>query len=174
MTLSFQADLLDRQLALLCSGHTNNGLPENLVGRVGPDRAAHHGFKAMQIAASALAAEALKLTMPASVFSRSTECHNQDKVSMGTIAARDASRVIELTEQVTAILLLAVAQAIDLRVREGRECRPRSLALRDAVRSAASFSDADRRMDHDIVRVLELIRGDRLTAWLDVEEVDFP
>jgi histidine ammonia-lyase len=24
--------------------------------------------------------------MPASVFSRSTECHNQDKVSMGTIA----------------------------------------------------------------------------------------
>jgi len=173
-TVANLADLLDRQLALLCSGHTNNGLPENLVGRVGPDRAAHHGFKAMQIAASALAAEALKLTMPASVFSRSTECHNQDKVSMGTIAARDASRVIELTEQVTAILLLAVAQAIDLRVREGRECRPRSLALRDAVRSAASFSDADRRMDHDIVRVLELIRGDRLTAWLDVEEVDFP
>ena len=30
--------------------------------------------------------------MPASVFSRSTGCHNQDKVSMGTIAARDALR----------------------------------------------------------------------------------
>ena len=59
----------------------------------------HHGFKAMQIAASALTAEALKLTMPASVFSRSTECHNQDKVSMGTIAARDALRVLELTER---------------------------------------------------------------------------
>ncbi len=40
--------------------------------------------------------------MPASVFSRSTECHNQDKVSMGTIAARDALRVLELTEQVAA------------------------------------------------------------------------
>ena len=40
--------------------------------------------------------------MPASVFSRSTECHNQDKVSMGTIAARDCLRVLELTEQVVA------------------------------------------------------------------------
>jgi histidine ammonia-lyase len=37
------------------------------------------------IAASAWTAESLKLTMPASVFSRSTECHNQDKVSMSTI-----------------------------------------------------------------------------------------
>ena len=66
------ADLLDRQLALLCSPVTNNELPENLVGRDNGDRSAHHGFKAMQIAASALTAEALKLTMPASAFSRST------------------------------------------------------------------------------------------------------
>jgi histidine ammonia-lyase len=48
----------------------------------------NHGFKAVQIGTSAWTAEALKNTMPASVFSRSTECHNQDKVSMGTIAAR--------------------------------------------------------------------------------------
>jgi histidine ammonia-lyase len=97
--------------------------------------------------------------MPASVFSLSTECHNQDKVSMGTIAARDASRVVELTEQVTAILLLAVAQAIDLRVREGRECRARSLELRDAIRKVAAFNDGDRRMDHDIAAVLAWIRA---------------
>jgi hypothetical protein len=62
----------------------------------------NHGFKAVQIGTSAWTAEALKNTMPASVFSRSTECHNQDKVSMGTIAARDAMRVLELTEQVAA------------------------------------------------------------------------
>jgi histidine ammonia-lyase len=49
---------------------------------------------------SALCAEALKLTMPASVFSRSTENHNQDKVSMGTIAARDLLRILDLTETV--------------------------------------------------------------------------
>ncbi len=153
------ADLHDRQLALLCSSHTNNGLPENLNGRTGADRAAHHGFKAMQIAASALTAEALKQTMPASVFSRSTECHNQDKVSMGTIAARDALRVVELTEQVAAISLLVVAQAVDLRLREGGQCRSRSLALRDAVRSQAPFVDADRRQDRDIAAVLTMIRS---------------
>ena len=59
----------------------------------GARRYINHGFKAVQIGASAYTAEALKQTMPASVFSRSTECHNQDKVSMGTIAARDAMRV---------------------------------------------------------------------------------
>ncbi len=156
------ADLHDRQLALLCSGHTNNGLPENLNGRTGPDSAAHHGFKAMQIAASALTAEALKLTMPASVFSRSTECHNQDKVSMGTIAARDALRIVELTEQVAAISLLAVAQAVDLRERVGGRCRSRSLALRDAVRRRAPFVDADRRQDGDIAAILAMIRELRI------------
>ena len=67
----------------------------------------------MQISVSAWTAEALKLTMPASVFSRSTECHNQDKVSMGTIAARDAIRVLELTEQVAAACLAATAQALE-------------------------------------------------------------
>lgn len=154
------ADLLDRQMALLCSPDTSNGLPENLVGRQGPDRSAHHGFKAMQIAASALTAEALKLTMPASVFSRSTECHNQDKVSMGTIASRDLLRVVELVETVVAIEVLALAQAVDLR--KGEDCPARAVQLRDAVRARVSFNDADRRQDSDIAAVLELLRADAL------------
>jgi histidine ammonia-lyase len=75
----------------------------------GQRAAINHGLKALQISVSAWTAEALKQTMPASVFSRSTECHNQDKVSMGTIAARDALRVLELTEQVVAALLIAAS-----------------------------------------------------------------
>lgn len=150
------ADLLDRQLALLTSPGTSGGLPENLVGRNNGDRSAHHGFKAMQIAASALAAEALKLTMPASVFSRSTECHNQDKVSMSTIAARDCLRVVELTETVAAICTLAVCQAVDLRAGVG--VHEPGAALRDAVRRRVPFNDGDRRQDGDIAEVLALIR----------------
>ena len=88
-----------------------------LTGVQGPRQAINHGLKALQISASALHAEALKLTMPASVFSRSTECHNQDKVSMGTIAARDCLRVIELTEQVAAASLIAARQGVWLRCR---------------------------------------------------------
>lgn len=113
------ADLLDRQLALLMDTRYNNGLPPNLSGAIGDRRMINHGFKAIQIGTSAWTAEALKLTMPASVFSRSTECHNQDKVSLGTIAARDCTRILDLTEQVAAAALLSVNQALALRLRQG-------------------------------------------------------
>jgi histidine ammonia-lyase len=151
------ADLLDRQLAVLCSPETNGGLPENLVYGTKPASLVHHGFKAMQISASALAAEALKLTLPAAAFSRSTESHNQDKVSMGSIAARDCLRILELSESVAAILLLATAQAVDLRGTDA--CSPHSVAMRDAVRGRVPMLEADRRQDLDIEWILELHRG---------------
>jgi histidine ammonia-lyase len=160
------ADLLDRQLCLLCDPTTNGGLPANLVAVSGAERVTHHGFKAMQITASALTAEALKLTMPASAFSRSTESHNQDKVSMGPIAARDCLRVLELAETVAAIATLAVCQGVDLR--EGEAGALRSRALRDAVRKTVPPVLMDRRQDHDIAQVLELhAAGDLLGRDLD-------
>ncbi len=113
------ADLVDRQMALLMDEKFNNGLPRNLSAASAERASINHGFKAVQIGASAWTAEALKQTMPASVFSRSTECHNQDKVSMGTIAARDCLRVLELTEQVVAAGWLAVHQALTLRIQQG-------------------------------------------------------
>jgi histidine ammonia-lyase len=112
------SDLLDRQLALMIDTRYNNGLPANLSAATGPRASINHGLKAVQISVSAWTAEALKQTLPASVFSRSTECHNQDKVSMGTIAARDALRVVELSEQVAAALLIAARQGLALRRRQ--------------------------------------------------------
>lgn len=113
------ADLLDRQMATLVDPKFNNGLPANLSGAQGTRAPINHGLKALQIGASAWTAEALKNTMPASVFSRSTESHNQDKVSMGTIAARDALRVLQLSEQVAVAQLVAAVQALRLRQQEG-------------------------------------------------------
>jgi histidine ammonia-lyase len=160
------ADLLDRQLCLLCDPATSGGLPANLVAAPEPERVSHHGFKAMQITASALTAEALKLSMPASVFSRSTESHNQDKVSMGTIAARDCLRVLELGETVAAVHTLALCQAVDLR--EGDADALRSVVLRDAVRKAVPMNVADRRQDGDIAQVLARYRAGELpTGDLD-------
>ncbi len=153
------ADLLDRQLALLCNPQTNHGLPANLAGKRGPDAAAHHGFKAMQITASALTAEALKATMPAASFSRSTECHNQDKVSMGTIASRDALRVLKLSERVAAIALLACCQAAELR---DLACRPATREVVRAVRDLVPRNDGDRRMDRDIERIVAAIAEETL------------
>jgi histidine ammonia-lyase len=122
------ADMMDRQMALLVDEKFNNGLPSNLSGDFSEQKNVNHGFKAVQIGVSAWTAEALKATMPASVFSRSTECHNQDKVSMGTIAARDCMRVLQLTEQVAAALLLACTQGITIRELKGE------LKMSDEVR----------------------------------------
>ena len=160
------ADLLDRQVALLTDPKSNNGLPGNLSGAQGERAAINHGFKAMQISISAWTAEALKGTMPASVFSRSTECHNQDKVSMGTIAARDALRVIELTEQVAAGSLLAMNQALSIRLREGtlqREALSPGLAqLHDQVNAVFPHLVEDRPMQEDLENILLLIRDQAL------------
>jgi histidine ammonia-lyase len=155
------AGLLERQLALLCSTHTNQGLPANLVAP-GPGAGARHGFKAMQITASALVAEAMKQTMPASVFSRSTECHNQDVVSMGLHSARDALAILDLAETTGAICALALAQGLELRGVERGGSRAR--ALHADVRARAAFVEDDRAQDGDIVRVLEAYRRGELAV----------
>lgn len=155
------ADLLDRQLAQLVDPKFNQGLPANLAGASSD---INHGLKAVQIGVSAWTAEALKLTMPASVFSRSTECHNQDKVSMGTIAARDALRVIELTEQVAVAVLLAALQAVELR---GVSHLPESLALTvQQVRTQSPALTHDRALEDELRRCLDCVRQ-RLWSFYD-------
>ena len=62
------SDLLDRQMALVVDARYNHGLPANLSAARGERAAINHGLKALQISASAWTAEALKQTMPASVF----------------------------------------------------------------------------------------------------------
>ena len=166
-TVANVADLLDRQLALIVDARYNHGLPANLSGATGSRAAINHGLKALQISVSAWTAEALKLTMPASVFSRSTECHNQDKVSMGTIAARDCLRVIELTEQVVAGMLIAARQALALRQRVGL---PSTLgegpaAMYADLQARIALVEEDRALDSELRRLLADIRDERWAVY---------
>ena len=157
------ADLMDRQLALLVDTKFNQGLPLNLSGSRGERASINHGFKAVQIAASAWTAEALKLTLPASIFSRSTECHNQDKVSMGTIAARDCLRVLDLTSQVAAALSMASVQGVVLRQRQAEvKLMPAVEAFMARVGEQFAFLDEDRRLDGELRQLTELIRRNEL------------
>ena len=163
------ADLMDRQLALLVDDKFNQGLPRNLSGSDPARASINHGFKAVHIGASAWTAEALKLTMPASVFSRSTESHNQDKVSMGTIAARDCLRVLTLTEQVAAAHVLATVQAVTLRQRQQPESAiPLDGALAEVVQAVAArsaFVDQDRALEMDLRATAEWIRSGTMPLY---------
>src|SRR4030066_1848291 len=140
--------MCDRQVMLLVHPSFNRGLPGDLVGITDKSNGLYHGFKAMSLSSSALAAEALKLTMPAASFSRSTESHNQDKVSMGTIAARDAARVCTLTQRVVSIHLLAAAQACYLRRNIG--VRPILAKVAQKIGSISAPLVEDRPLDKDV------------------------
>ena len=154
------ADLLDRQMALMVDARYNHGLPANLSGAIGERKPINHGLKALQISVSAWTAEALKLTMPASVFSRSTECHNQDKVSMGTIAARDCLRVLELTEQVVAALLITVRQGIELRQRvsSGLSLQGEPAHMYEDIKKRIALIEEDRPLDKELKALIETMR----------------
>jgi len=156
--LASVADMSDRQIALMVDKRFNRGLPSCLAGTNGDGMELHHGFKAVQITASALTAEALKNTMPAAVFSRSTESHNQDKVSMGTIAARDAASIGEMVARVVAIHFMAAAQGCELR--GGLDSRPNLAVMIEAIRRLVPRVKEDRPMDTDIERLASAILED--------------
>lgn len=165
-TLANMADLMDRQLAHLVDPKMNRGLPSNLTGADEENISVNHGFKAVQIASSSWAAEAQKMASPGSVFSRTTESHNQDKVSMGSISSRDARRILDLTEKTVATNLMALVQALDLRMKQD-ELSPGALPdsleeLRASIRNEVDFLDRDRPLDEDIETVLDLIRNREL------------
>jgi len=165
VALANLCDLMDRQLELLVDEKFNAGLTPNLIARVAPgdpQAGLHHGFKGMQLSCSALTAEALKLSNPATIHSRSTEAHNQDKVSMGTIAARDARSIVEIAEHVAAIELIAACQALELRGAGRASAGARAVV--GLMREHVAFLDRDRRMDGDVAAVVELLRSDALLA----------
>lgn len=160
------ADLVDRQMALLMDRKFNHGLPDNLSAASKERKMLNHGFKAVQIGVSAWTAEALKNTMPASVFSRSTECHNQDKVSMGTIAARDCLRVLELTEQVASAGLMCSTQGLEIRIQNGEidkdSLSPEISQTRQEVFEHFELLTEDRPLDKDLRFFTKMIKQQ---AW---------
>jgi histidine ammonia-lyase len=86
-----------------------SGLPAFLVGSGG----LHSGFIIAHCTAAAAVSENKVLCHPSSVNSISTSGSKEDHVSMGGFSARKALEVIENTETVVAIELLAACQAIE-------------------------------------------------------------
>lgn len=143
------ADLLDRQFALLVDSRINAGLPDTLVAYDGC------GLKALQLTSSALTARAAQRAAPDAVFSRSTEAHNQDKVSMGLHAAVNAAEAVTLLQQVLATELIALSNAAALR--QEKRLSPGGRQLLAAIRRLSPVLDHDRRLDGDLRQLTDAI-----------------
>ncbi|HEX5658880.1 MAG TPA: aromatic amino acid lyase, partial [Polyangiales bacterium] len=132
---------------------TNRGLPSDLTGAshvTGANALAHHGLKGLHQHASALASEIVRLAVPASIFSRSAESHNQDKISLGTHSARNFTQQLGLLADLTTLHAACAVQALDLR----HEHTPPALnAFRSSVREHVPFVDLDRPLRADLMRL---------------------
>lgn len=154
--LANMADLLDKQFAILVDEKFNRGLGENL--KLSKEHY-HHGFKAMQISLSSLSADVMMRMLPASVFSRSTESMNQDKVSMGTTSALGLKEGVKEFSSMLAIAMLGIAQAMDIRGVE--KFSPHAQALYKKIRAISAPLIEDRRLDKDIATLQAmLMRGE--------------
>jgi phenylalanine ammonia-lyase len=126
----------------------NQGLPANLT----PEPGLNSGFKGMQLSATSLACAVRQLAGPSSIHSLPTEQYNQDVVSLGMHAAVTAMDALECLRNETAMVLLAAAQAVDLRAGPAKLGRG-SRTVYAAVRQLARFQDRDRPMEHEVAAV---------------------
>ncbi|MET9069979.1 tyrosine 2,3-aminomutase [Streptosporangium sandarakinum] len=150
----------ERRTNRLLNRHLSNGLPEFLVAG---DPGLNSGFAGAQYPATALVAENRTIG-PASTQSVPSNGDNQDVVSMGLIATRNARRVMQNNTRILAVEFLAAAQAVDVSGRYDR-LSPAGRATYDAVRSLVPTLSHDRYMADDIELVAAaLSRGEFVGA----------
>ncbi len=135
----------ERRTNRMVNRHLSDGLPEFLVAG---DPGLNSGFAGAQYPATALVAENRTIG-PASTQSVPSNGDNQDVVSMGLIAARNARRVLSNNYYILAVELLAAAQAVDLFGRYNG-LSPAGRAAHDFVRSLVPTLDKDRFMSDEI------------------------
>ncbi|HJZ67202.1 MAG TPA: aromatic amino acid lyase, partial [Blastocatellia bacterium] len=104
----------ERRIQMLLDANHNRGLPPCLVSNY-PDPV-NSGYLIAQYTAAALASENKVLCHPASVDSIPTSANTEDHVSMGTIAARKARKVVENVKNILAIELLCSTEALSYRI----------------------------------------------------------
>jgi phenylalanine ammonia-lyase len=140
-------------MAVLVDPRFNAGLPANLT----PEPGVNSGFKGMQLSVTSLACAVRQMAGPSSIHSLPTEEYNEDVVSLGMHAAVTAMEALECVRNETAMVLLAAAQAVDLRggaARLGQGSR----TIYESVRQAAAFQDKDRPMEEEIAALARMIR----------------
>jgi histidine ammonia-lyase len=145
-------NLMERQINKLTDPATNDCLPAFLSPNPGP----HSGLMIVQYAAAALVSENKVLAHPASVDSIPTSANQEDHVSMGPIAGRQALEIIGNVEKIMTMHWLTAAQALDLRQKQlethnlSAQMGKGSAKAYAKVREVVSFIDEDRFLHADI------------------------
>lgn len=143
------ANISERRTARLVDPALSEGLPAFLT----PSEHAglNSGYMIIQYTAAALVSENKVLAHPASVDSIPTSANQEDHVSMGTIAARQANDIVRNSLSVIAIEMTCAAQALEFRkpLTAGRGTR----AAFEAIRNVIPPLTVDRILYTDLERV---------------------
>lgn len=151
IALAELANISERRIERLLNPQLNQGLPAFLA----PQEGLNSGLMIAQYTAAALVSENKGLAHPASVDSIPTSANQEDHVSMGTIAARKALKILEHTRQVLAIELLCACQALELRA----PLKPSPVAAQALaeVRRRIPFLETDRYLAPDLATAAQLL-----------------
>ena len=143
-------------LANLVHPRKNQNLPVNLV----PNPEKHNGFRSMQLLSAALAVQNRKLAQTHQAFTLPTEGDNQDVNSLGTHAAFDLQESVANLQRLTAILLLAATQALELRGIE--KASKKAQSIYHTVRQYSPKIEHCRPMSEEIELIIALLKDDKI------------
>lgn len=120
-----------------------------------PNGGLNSGHMIVQVASASLVSENKVLAHPASVDSMPTSAEKEDHVSMGTIAARKFSKVVENAQNVFAMEFLSATQALDmllpLKPADGVK------VAFDTIRAEVPYAKEDRIFAKDVAKIKSLI-----------------
>jgi len=159
MALAEWANISERRLERMVNPALS-GLPAFLI----QDGGLHSGLMLAQYTAAALVSENKVLAHPASVDSIPTSANQEDHVSMGSVSAEKAWRVMANVERVLAAELLAGAQAADIvgadQLGEG------TARVYRWVRETVSYRDRDRPLGVEMEALARRMQaGDMPLRW---------
>jgi histidine ammonia-lyase len=149
----------ERRIAQLIDGR-QSGLPPFLVENAGLNT----GMMLHQYAAAALVSENKVLAHPASVDSIPTSANQEDHVSMGPIAARQAREVLRNVEQAVGLELLCAAQGLDFRLAAGVRPGVGVAQAHAQVRERVPHLSGDRDPQPGLAAAIELVRTGALVS----------
>ncbi|MFW9843342.1 MAG: histidine ammonia-lyase [Candidatus Thorarchaeota archaeon] len=162
IALSELANISERRINRLVNPHLS-GLPAFLTTEGGLES----GLMIAQYTAAALVSENKVLAHPASVDSIPTSADQEDHVSMGTIAARKASTILENVKNVIAIEYMCATQGIDL-LAPLKASAPLE-AAKTSIRKVIAILEDDRPIAPDIEKIRSIMTTGEIIA--SVEEI---